>query len=98
MYMYMYIHVYTCMYLLQAQYEKELQRLKGDVLEMKKQRVRLLTRMRTDASQKKIDVRSHVDCNHVTIAWGEGGGGGGANQSLYIMRRHVPMSGSISPA
>lgn len=39
----------------QAQQENELNRLKADLLEMKKQRVKMLNQMRTEATTKKLE-------------------------------------------
>ena len=39
----------------QAQQENELKRLKTDLLEMKKQRVKMLNQMRTEATNKKLE-------------------------------------------
>ena len=39
----------------QVQQENELKRLKADLLEMKKQRVKMLNQMRTEATTKKLE-------------------------------------------
>ena len=39
------------MHTLQAQHEKELRALKNELLDMKKQRVKMLTKMRSEASE-----------------------------------------------